>query len=50
MAPSSTYRERLACRHCLAVSRRDAVYNTERIGDKGDPYGVPFKTGNGSET
>jgi hypothetical protein len=50
MAPSSMYRERSACSQLLAISRRGEVYNAERIGDRGDPYGVPFRMGKGWET
>ena len=31
-------------------SSNGEVYNAERMGDNGDPCGVPFMTGNGSET
>jgi hypothetical protein len=49
MAPSSTYRERLAYHQDFAVSKRDEVYSTERIGDRGDPCGVLLWMGKGSE-
>jgi hypothetical protein len=50
MAPSSTYRERSVCHQDFAVSKRDEVYSVERIGDRGDPCGVPLWMGKGLET
>ena len=50
MAPLSTYIERSQCVHRLEASKRDEVYNVERIGKRGDPWGVPFRMGKGDDS
>ena len=48
IAPSSTYSESEECVHLeLRVSRND-VYMAERMGDRGEPWGVPSGTVKGS--
>ena len=48
IAPSSTYRDRDEWVHvALSVSRND-VYIAERIGERGEPWGVPSGTVKGS--
>jgi hypothetical protein len=42
MAPSSTYIVRSRNDHVFVISKRLAVYIAERIGDKGEPCGVPL--------
>ena len=48
IAPSSTYKERAECvQLALRVSKND-VYMAERIGERGEPWGVPSGTVKGS--
>ena len=49
IAPSSTYIESAACSHDLLVWRRNDVNRAERMGERGDPYGVPSRMGKGSD-
>ena len=49
MAPSSTYMESAACSHDLLAWRRNEVNRAERIGERGDPCGVPSGIGKGSD-
>ena len=49
MAPSSTYMESAACSHDLLVCKRNDVNKAERIGERGDPCGVPSGMGKGSD-
>ena len=46
----SMYSNRSLCIQLFAISRRDDVYNAERIGERGDPWGVPLRIGKGGET
>ena len=49
IAPSSTYMESTACSHDLLAWRRNDVNRAERIGERGDPCGVPSGMGKGSD-
>ena len=40
IAPSSTYRLRSWWTHLSVISRRSVVYKAERMGGRGNPYGV----------
>jgi hypothetical protein len=41
IAPSSTYMVRSLCSQVVADSIRLAVYRADKIGDRGEPWGVP---------
>jgi hypothetical protein len=42
--------ERSQCVHRSDASIRDEVYSAERIGESGEPWGVPFKMGKGDDS
>jgi hypothetical protein len=44
------YIERSQYIHCLEASIRDKVYKAERIGESGEPWGVPFRMGKGDDS
>jgi len=50
IAPSSTYMVRSQRDHLLVISKRLAVYIADRMGDRGEPCGVPLIISNGSDT
>ena len=49
IAPSSTYIESAACTHALLACSKNDVKRAERMGERGEPCGVPSGIGNGSE-
>jgi hypothetical protein len=50
IAPSSTYMVRSLRAHVLVISSRLAVYIADKMGDRGEPYGVPLVISKDLET
>jgi hypothetical protein len=49
MAPSSTYNMRSLWDQHIAMSRREAMYKANKMGERGEPCGIPLWTAHGAE-